>query len=308
MRQKMVEFFSDGSRVKGIVETPDHDGPLPGIVLCAGYGGIKERLLPDIAHALVHVGYAVLRFDYRGFGESEGVRDRLFPLEQVEDIRSALTYLGEERPVDASRLGLLGISFGGGNAAYTAGVDARVRCAVCVVGFGNGERWMRRLRRQWEWREFVERLARDRVARVVNGRSEVVDRLEIMVPDPLSAKVLDEAVRAYPTAYFKLSLASAEKIIEFKPEDVVDRVAPRAILFIHAGDDDLISPEESQLMYARAREPKRLVVLPGVPHYGVYSGEAFRRVIALAHEWYGTHFALRSGTAAFPSANEEEIS
>jgi len=32
-------------------------------------------------------------------------------------------------------------------------------------------------------------------------------------------------------------------------------------------------------MYARAGEPKKLVVLKGVGHYEVYGGEAFRRVM-----------------------------
>lgn len=287
--EKPVEFFSDGYKLKGTLELPGSGDRVPGIVLCAGYGGIKERILPDISARLAQAGYAALRFDYRGFGESEGPKDRLFPLEQVEDIRNGLTFLSGQEVVDGSRLGLFGISFGGGNAAYTAGVDGRVRCALSLVGFGNGERWLRSLRRQWEWREFLKRLERDRVRRVVEGTSEVVDRLEIMVPDPLSEKVLAEAVRAFPKAYFRLSLASAEKIIEFRPEDVVDRISPRAILFIHAGEDDLVPTDESRVMYERAKEPKRLVVLPGVTHYGVYTGEVFDRVMDLATRWYAEH-------------------
>lgn len=293
MRREPVEFFSGGYKLKGILEVPEGARQVPGIVLCAGYGGIKERILPDISQKLVDAGNAVLRFDYRGFGESEGPRDRLFPLEQVDDIRNALTFLSQDTRVDGTRLGLFGISFGGGNAAYTAGMDSRVGCAVSLVGFGNGERWLRSLRRQWEWREFLKRLEQDRYKRVCTGTSEVVDRLELMVPDPLSEKVLEEAVRAFPKAYFRLSLESAEKIIEFRPEDVVDRVSPRAILFLHAGEDDLVPPDESRSMYERAKEPKRLVILPGVPHYGVYTGEVFRNVMGLAAEWYAEYLEVR---------------
>lgn len=295
MRVEPVEFFSGGHRLKGVLEMPEGNARVPGIVLCAGYGGIKERILPDISRKLVEDGYAVLRFDYRGFGDSEGTRNRLFPLEQVEDIRNALTYLGQANRVDGTRLGLFGISFGGGNAAYTAGVDPRVSCTVSLVGFGNGERWLRRLRRQWEWREFLKRLEEDRKKRVLTGMSEVVDRLEIMVPDPLSEKVLEEAVRAFPKAYFRLSVESAEKIIEFSPEDVVERISPRAILFIHAGEDDLVPADESRSMYERAKEPKRLFILHDVPHYGVYAGEVFKEVMDLSKEWYAVHFGLGVG-------------
>lgn len=289
MGHEPVEFFSEGYKLQGILEVPEGRGRVPAIVLCAGYGGIKERILPDISRKLVEAGYAVLRFDYRGFGESEGPKDRLFPLEQVEDIRNALTFVSQDKRVDGVRLGLFGISFGGGNAAYTAGVDARVRCVVSLVGFGNGERWLRSLRRQWEWGEFLRRLEEDRNRRVLTGTSQVVDRLEVMVPDPLSEKVLEEAVRAFPKAFFRLSLESAEKIIEFRPEEVVERISPRAILFIHAGEDDLVPRVESEGMYARAREPKRLVILPGVPHYGVYTGEVFIKVMDLATQWYADH-------------------
>ena len=295
MSVKPVEFFSGGHRLKGVLEMPEGDAPVPGIVLCAGYGGIKERILPDISRKLVEAGYAVLRFDYRGFGESEGPRGRLFPLEQVDDIRNALTYLGQTKRVDGTRLGLFGISFGGGNAAYAAGVDPRVSCTVSLVGFGNGERWLRRLRRQWEWREFLKRLEEDRKKRVLTGTSEVVDRLEIMVPDPLSEKVLADAVRAFPKADFRLSLESAERILQFSPEDVVERISPRAILFIHAAEDDLVPADESRSMHERAEEPKRLVILPGVPHYGVYTGEVFDEVMELSKEWYAVHLGSGEG-------------
>ncbi len=293
MKGEPAEFFSGGYRLKGVLELPEGGTEVPGIALCAGYGGIKERILPDISRELVEAGYAVLRFDYRGFGESEGPRDRLFPLEQVDDIRNALTYLSQAKRVVGTRLGLFGISFGGGNAAYTAGADPRVLCTVSLVGFGNGERWLRSLRRQWEWRVFLTRLEEDRRKRVLTGTSEGVDRLEIMVPDPLSEKVLEEAVRAFPKAYFRLSLESAEKIIEFKPEEVVERISPRAILFIHAGADDLVPAGESRSMYERAREPKRLVILPGVPHYGVYTGEVFGRVMDLAKAWYADYLGSK---------------
>jgi fermentation-respiration switch protein FrsA (DUF1100 family) len=51
------------------------------------------------------------------------------------------------------------------------------------------------------------------------------------------------------------------------------------VLFITADDDRLVPPQESEAMYARAGEPKKLVVLKGVGHYEVYGGQAFRRVM-----------------------------
>ena len=49
--------------------------------------------------------------------------------------------------------------------------------------------------------------------------------------------------------------------LEFNPEWVVDRIAPRPVLFITTDDDRLVPPEESVQLHARAGEPKKLVVL-----------------------------------------------
>lgn len=287
--EKSVTFYSGGLKVSGILSSPRGVDSAPGIVLCPGFVGVKNWFLPDISKFLVEAGYVTLRFDYRGFGESEGTPGRVFPLEQVEDARAALTFLSQYQQVDAQRLGVLGISFGGANAAYAAGVDKRIRCAVCLVAYGNGERWQKSLRRQWEWREFLRRIERDRIRRVVDGSSELVHRNEVVVPDPKSESLIAESSRSHPHVNFNVSLESAERILDFKPEQVVAQIAPRALLLVHSGDDVLVPPEESQYMYEKAQSPKRLVILPGAAHYDVYHGEAFQTVMGLTRDWYEEH-------------------
>jgi len=73
---------------------------------------------------LTESGYAVLAFDYRGFGESEGERGRLVPAEQMTDIRNAVTYMQTLGEVDPERIGLWGTSFGGANAIIEAQLQA----------------------------------------------------------------------------------------------------------------------------------------------------------------------------------------
>lgn len=50
-----------------------------GIVLCHGYTGVRNLYLPAIARVLTDAGYAVLTFDYKGWGDSEGPLNRLAP-------------------------------------------------------------------------------------------------------------------------------------------------------------------------------------------------------------------------------------
>ncbi len=289
---KKVAFYSSGHKLAGIIYKPGgmkSGEKRPGIVICHGFTGIKELYLPDVAKHLSSAGYVCLIFDYRGFGESEGPRWRLIPTEQVEDIRNALTFLSLQNGVDAGRLGLYGTSFGGANVSYTAGIDERVRCTVSTVGIGNGERWMKSLRQLWEWNEFLKTLAEDRKNRVMTGKSRYVEPHEIMVPDPRTLATHAEILKQFPERKCELPLETGEAVMDFKPEEVVDRVSPRAIMFIHAGDDALVPVEESRILYSRAGEPKRLHVIPDVAHHAVYVNPVLKEVMKAATKWYEAH-------------------
>ena len=75
----------------------------------------------------------------------------------------------------------------------------------------------------------------------------------------------------------------------FHPEWVVDKIAPRPVLFIATDDDRLVPPAESQALYDRAGEPKKLVVLEGYGHYEVYVEPAFSEVMAETLAWFREH-------------------
>jgi len=140
--------------------------------------------------------------------------------------------------------------------------------------------------------EFVDMLARsegDRVRRVLTGASEFVDRGEILLPDRQSAELAAAARRGNPSAVSDIPLEFIDDTLGFHPEWVVDKIAPRPVLFITTDDDRLVPPEESESLYAKAGEPKKLVVLKGWGHYEVYTGEAFQEVIDPTIAWYRHH-------------------
>lgn len=294
--QKSVSFYSGpGLRLAGTLYTADDNQgvKLPAVVLCAGFMGVKELLLPALANWLVKSGYVALTFDYRGFGESEGPDARLIPLEQVEDMRNAITFVQQQPQVDASRVGLFGVSNGAGTAVYAAAIDKRVKCVVSLVGVGDGRCWMRSLRRAWEWADFLKRLEEDRITRVMTGKSQYVDRDEVMIPDPETAQFHAESLKAKPDYKTRLPLESAEAIMEFQPENVVDRISPRAALFIFADNDTLTPAEDTRgiAMYEKAGEPKKLVILEGVCHHAVYDSPVFEQVMGISTDWLNTYLA-----------------
>src|SRR5262249_35403310 len=109
------------------------------------------------------------------------------------------------------------------------------------------------------------------------------------LPDRQSAQLAAAARRANPAAVNELPLEFIDDTLGFHPEWVVDKIAPRAILFITTSDDRLVPPEESQCMFAKAGEPTKVGTLSGVGHHGVYAEPAFSQLMREVTEWFRTH-------------------
>ena len=145
--EQAITFTSDGLTLSGIVHTPDDLKPgetRPAICVLHGFGSNKEStscLWP--ARTFADWGYITLRFDMRSCGDSDGEKNHINCLEQVEDTKAAITYMQGRDDVDSDRIGLIGSSFGAAVTVYTAGVDDRVAAAISSGGWGDGERKFR---------------------------------------------------------------------------------------------------------------------------------------------------------------------
>ncbi len=289
MEKKVYFHNGPGLRLAGVLELPEAGGEAPGIVLCHAGTGTKEALLPEVSKWLTSQGYAVLRFDYRGVGESEGPGCELIPPAQVDDIRSAITFVQQQDEVDAERIGLWGPSSGAANVNYTAGVDSRVKCMVSVSGIGDMGRWFQAMRRYWEWKEFQKRVEEDQKQYVSTGESRRVLTSEIVLPVLSSGMDTLPAPKNPAAQKNELTLASAAAMIDFKPETVVHKIAPRAAMWIYTTEDTVIPVEESQSMYRKAAEPKKLVALEGFKHYELYRGPGFESVMTHSTAWFDAY-------------------
>jgi fermentation-respiration switch protein FrsA (DUF1100 family) len=293
---KRVTFFSEGVKLVGDLYIPEGlaaGEKRAGIVLCYGYTGVRTLYEPPTAQALSQAGYVVLIFDYKGWGESDGPKTRLSPYGRVIDTQAALTFLSIQPQVDANRVGLYGSSYGGATVIFTAAIDPRVKTVVSVTGVGNGLRWMRSIRRPDEYADMLDRAAADRAMRVTTGKSEFVERNEILIPDRLSARIAAETRKNNPLVVSKVPLEYIDDTAGFNPEWVVDKIAPRPALFVTTDNDRLI-PGEVDSMYAHANEPKKLVVLKGFGHYELYSGEGFRQLTEVTLSWFTEKLPARA--------------
>lgn len=294
--QRAIDFYSEGYKLRGDIYFPDDLKPgekRAGVVLCQGYTGGREIVLPQNAEVFNEHGYVALLFDYKGWGDSEGPPNRLAPYSRVLDVQAAITFLGMQTEVDSDKIGLYGHSFGGGTVTWVGAVDKRAKCIVSLVGVGNGERWMSRVRRMDEWFQVLERIRADRERRVTTGKSEEVDRGEILILDERSAEAAARARRNNPQPASTLPLEYVDDTLGFRPEWLADKISPRPILFIGTDNDRVVPVEETEQLYAHAQEPKKLVILKGYGHYDVYLEPAFSEAMAATLDWFEQHLPAR---------------
>jgi dienelactone hydrolase len=157
---EIVDIYSDGTRMTGTVwRLQSNVGKkLPVILLCHGWGGKRGHLDYSYAPQFAKAGFVAVTFDYRGWGDSDGVlvaangrqpkpdadgtvtlrarvvRKIIDPEWQLRDIDSALNYVMAMSDVDVTRVGLWGSSFGGGHVLAIASRDHRVRVVVTQIG------------------------------------------------------------------------------------------------------------------------------------------------------------------------------
>ncbi len=142
-RIEEVQFTNTdaGIRLAGTLTLPKKKGTFPAVVMITGSGQqdrdeeiFGHKPFKVIADDLTRNGIAVLRFDDRGFGASEGDAKTATSLDFASDVKSAVAFL-KSRP-DIRSIGLLGHSEGGIIAPLVAVDSPDVRFIVLLAGPG----------------------------------------------------------------------------------------------------------------------------------------------------------------------------
>jgi uncharacterized protein len=294
VRTEETVFHSHGCRLSALWRTPDEPaGKLPAIVQGPGWLGLKDaRLYVRYHESLTAAGFGVLAFDYRGFGDSEGDRNRLSFRNQLEDLVDAVTYLTTRSDVDADRIGSFGSGgTGGGNAVLLAAEDPRVRAVVSQLPVADGRDWLHRMRSEEEWLAFLRGLDDDRRARVAGGPGRLVHpREEIMVPtaERRSTSIKADVDSRVPEA---VSLEAADELLRYRPLDAAARLEV-PLLVIGVENDATTPTDHAVRLYEVARGPKELVLQRHTSHYAAYD-RYWSTVTPRIVDWFASH--LRSG-------------
>lgn len=135
-RREDVEFTSKGVRCAAWLYRPPRTSRSPAIVMGHGFGALRSFGLEPFAEHFRERGFAVLVFDYRSFGASDGEpRQLISPRRHVEDWRAAVAFARSLDGVDSERIGLWGTSYSGGHVLVTASRDEGVTCVVSQVPY-----------------------------------------------------------------------------------------------------------------------------------------------------------------------------
>jgi dipeptidyl aminopeptidase/acylaminoacyl peptidase len=229
---RRLDLHADGLRLAAELYMPEGDGPHPGLILCHGVPAKRvpdpnDRGYPLLAERFSGHGFAVLIFNFRGAGESEGNLDLLG---WTHDLEAATDYMCRLDDVDASRLSAMGFSGGAAVTVYRAAKDSRIRSVVaCACPY-----------RFFSIAEF------SRVEEFLQHCRDVGT-----IRDPDFPPSVEEWVKGFE---------------EINPIDCVQDISPRPVLFVHGANDETVDPGHARMLYDKAREPKDIRIIEGGDH------------------------------------------
>ncbi len=296
MARRDIEFDAEGTTLRGwFYPAAGASGAAPVIVMAHGLSAVKEMYLDKYAEAFSEAGLGALVFDNRNFGASDGEpRQEIDPVAQVRDYRHAITYAIGLPEVDRNRVGVWGSSYSGGHALVLGAIDQRVKAVVAQVPLVSGYENIRSLVRSDLIGGFRDMFDADREARF---RGEAPQMVPAVSEDPAGPAAMPTAdsyqwftetheLRA-PSWRNEITLRSVEMLREYEPDSYVHRIAPTPLLVLVAEDDVLTPTELTLATYQKAREPKKLVILPG-GHFDAYV-KGFDASMVPARDWFLEH-------------------
>ncbi len=134
--EKPITFTRDCLQLVGMLHLPQNNKKVyPAILMLHGFTGHKAEshfLFTKTARALTDAGFACLRFDFTGSGDSEGDFKNMTILSELLDAKAALDFLMQQPEIELNRIGVLGFSLGGCVAALLAGETSGIRSLILL--------------------------------------------------------------------------------------------------------------------------------------------------------------------------------
>ena len=226
---EVVPFAAcDGVALSGwLIPAKSSSEPRGVVILCHGMMKMRSDML-GWAEALWERNFALLLFDFRGYGRSA---DELCSAgyKEVLDLRGALDYVKSRPELAELPLGVFGFSMGGAVALMTAADDLRIQAVATQGAFATLDRavWQR-CRRHFGPFGPIAKWAMTNIGFVK---------------------------RWYPVEFSRVA-----------PINAVSRITPRPLLILHGAKDKIVNPADARDLYGAAGYPKELHILTESQH------------------------------------------
>lgn len=227
LRYEKISFRTrDGLELKGWF-IPSTTGDKRSIVMCHGWGDNKGELLKQTYFLNEGGGFNLLYFDFRSHGESEGEITTIGGLETI-DFDAAIEWLRKTKPDLADSIGVFGLSMGAAVTVASLPKHPDLRCAAVESPFSD----YRTVIKRWAWNNM---------------------KLPYYPLVALTLLILRSRVKD-------------PEIDRFNPVEAAPKIAPRPLFVIGGEFDRLMTPEDVRKVFAAAREPKQLWMVPEAWH------------------------------------------
>ncbi len=299
-----VTFDNGDVRMAGNLYLPanyDSRRKYPAIVVAHPWGGVKEQTSGLYAQQLARKGFVTLAFDASHYGESGGEPPDLEdPADRVQDIRSAVGYLASLPQVDASRIGAVGVCAGGGYTLHEAQNDPRVKAVAGVVAYDIGDATRTGIRgspvtakdRQKLLQGVAGQLNKEAAGAPVLVKQLLPSRDQVNAGTPNFVREATDYYLtprgAHPNARNRFVVTSPGLHMAYYPLEHMALVSPRPVLLI-AGER-AETRKFSEAAYAKARQPKELLLIHGASHFDLYDKPQYvTPAVDKMAEFFGKH-------------------
>ncbi|MEA2021607.1 MAG: alpha/beta fold hydrolase, partial [Candidatus Caldatribacteriota bacterium] len=291
--RKDVTFQVKGTSISAWLYLPeDLSVPVPCIIMGHGFGGTKDMIMEYYALRYQKAGFAVLAFDYRHFGESEGEPRQLMLIPyQLEDYTAAIDYARNLKEIDPARIALWGTSASGGYGMVIAAKDKNIAC-VCAQCPGLDPHASREM--------FLKSLGIGHFLRLfVHGQRDMMRFRLGLSPHkiPIVGKPGSIAFLPISDAYDGYSKLAPENFINkicarvilrshgFKPVEHLRKV--QCPVLIQICDHDSLAPISAET----AKELEKYAEVKHYPigHFDIYIGDDFEKNVSDQLEFFKKH-------------------
>ncbi len=280
-----VTIKSEAVNLSSWLYMPDSfSGTIPCIIMSNGFGGTKNMILEQYALRFADKGFAVLNYDYRHFGASEGTPRQNFNMfKQIEDLKLVISFARKHNDIDKKRIALWGTSAAGGYGLIIAAEDKEIACVIAQCP-ALDSREDGKLALEREGLGFFLRLFMHAQRDKGRSRFRLSPHMVPIVgkPGTLAFMRATGAFEGYSSLANKsfINKVCARALLNtnnYNPINFADQVECPVLLCI-CRDDNLVS-EKSYKSTADILGDKSTVMVYPIGHFDIYKGDNFEKAV-----------------------------